>query len=203
MGHPDWALGYVDEVWWSRFAQPPAVRMWAQPTQALHLVEQTPVKGDPDPKALACYGMLWRQWAQPDARQEKMLLRFVTGRPVSALTIQYLQWLCQHQTAAGTQVLVLFWDNASWHVSHAVRTWIHTYNQQVKRAGHGVRLLVCPLPVKSPWLNPIEPKWHHGKRKIVEPDRTLSAREVAERVCATFDCPYEPHLVLPESEKVA
>jgi hypothetical protein len=24
--------------------------------------------------------------------------------------------------------------------------------------------------MKSPWLNPIEPKWVHGKRKVVEPD---------------------------------
>jgi hypothetical protein len=28
---------------------------------------------------------------------------------------------------------------------------------------------VCRLPVKSPWLNPIEPRWLHGKRAIVEP----------------------------------
>jgi hypothetical protein len=52
----------------------------------------------------------------------------------------------------------------------------------------------CPLPIKSPWLNPIEPKWVHGKRKVVEPDRVLTARELAERVCAAFACPYEPHL---------
>ncbi len=48
----------------------------------------------------------------------------------------------------------------------------------------GVRLLICRLPVKSPWLNPIEFKWVHGKRAVVEPARLLSAHEVAERVCA-------------------
>jgi hypothetical protein len=52
----------------------------------------------------------------------------------------------------------------------------------------------CPLPVKSPWLNPIEPEWVHTKRKIVEPDRLRSARELAHRVCAASDCAYEPHL---------
>ena len=40
---------------------------------------------------------------------------------------------------------------------------------QVKQQGQGVRILVCYLPVKSPWLNPIEPKWVHSKRAIVEP----------------------------------
>ncbi len=57
------------------------------------------------------------------------------------------------------------------------------------------------MPIKSPWLNPIEPKWAHGKRKVVEPARLLSARELAERVCAAFHCPYEPHLNL--SKEVA
>ena len=51
-------------------------------------------------------------------------------------------------------VWVLVWDNASWHVSRAVRAWIRTHNQTVKRDGHGVRIVVCYLPVKSPWLNP-------------------------------------------------
>jgi len=26
----------------------------------------------------------------------------------------------------------------------------------------GVRIRVCHLPVKAPWLNPIEPKWVHA-----------------------------------------
>jgi hypothetical protein len=34
------------------------------------------------------------------------------------------------------------------------------------------------LAVKSPWLNPIEPKWAPGKKAIVEPERLLAANEV-------------------------
>ena len=52
-----------------------------------------------------------------------------------------------------------------------------------------MRILACYLPVKSPWLNPIEPKWVHSKRAIVEPTRLLSAQEVADRVCAYHRCP--------------
>jgi hypothetical protein len=84
-------------------------------------------------------------------------------------------------------VWVLVWDNAAWHVSRAVQAWIGTHNRTVKRTG-GVRILVCRLPVKSPWLNPIEPRWLHGKRAIVEPDRTLTAYELMDRVHQHFRC---------------
>ncbi len=100
------------------------------------------------------------------------------------------------------------WDNAPWHISREVRTWIHEHNRRVKREGKGVRIIACPLPIKSPWLNPIEPRWVHAKRKVVEPDRLLSAQELADRVCAVFGCQHDVHLaipVVPESipEKVA
>ena len=97
------------------------------------------------------------------------------------------------------RVWLLIWDNASWHVSKRVRAWIRAHNRHGQAArGRGVRILSCYLPVKSPWLNPIEPKWVHGKRAIVEPARLLSAQEVADRVCAYFGCSHEPHLTIPD-----
>lgn len=71
--------------------------------------------------------------------------------------------------------------------SQKVLAWLKQHNQQAKRSGD-IRILVCRLPVKSPRLNPIEPKWVHGKRAIVEPDRTLSASELMTRVCDYFEC---------------
>jgi hypothetical protein len=189
--HPDWALGFADEVWWSRLAQP-HVHAWAE--QPLRLVEQTVAKDDPDPKALAWYGLLVRRAGQDEA----VWLRFVQGRPLSAITTQFLDGCCGKLQALGVPVWVLIWDNASWHVSKAVRAWIRAHNQQVKRCGHGVRIVPCYLPVKSPWLNPIEPKWVHGKRAIVEPARLLSAQEIADRVCAHFGCSHDVHLTIPD-----
>ncbi len=197
MTHPDWALGFEDEVWWSRLA-PPALHTWAEPDQPLRLVEQTVAKNDPDPKALACYGLLVR-WAQPEGGwHEQAWLRFVDGRPVSALTTQYLAWGCAKLQAAGKRALLLVWDNAPWHVSQAVRGWIRQHNRAVKRTGSGVRIVTCYLPIKSPWLNPIEPKWVHGKRKVVEPDVVPTAHELADRVCRVFGCAHEPHLSIPQ-----
>jgi transposase len=197
--HPDWVVGFADEVWWSRLAQP-HLHTWAEADHPLRLVEQTVATNDPDPKALAGYGVLLRRAGQPEqeAQDETVWLRFVAGRPVSAITTQFLHWCCPKLEALGVPVWVLIWDNASWHVSKAVRGWIRTHNRAVKRDGHGVRIIVCCLPVKSPWLNPIEPKWVHSKRAIVEPTRLLSADEVAERLCAYLGCPHEAHLTLPD-----
>jgi transposase len=193
--HPTWALGFQDEVWWSRLARP-ALSNWAEPDRPLRLVEQTVARDDPDPKAIACYGLLAR-WAEPDGGwREQAWLRFADGRPVSAITTRYLAWCCAKLEAAGKQALLLVWDNAPWHVSRAVRDWIRDHNRQVKQDSRGVRIVPCYLPVKSPWLNPIEAKWAHGKRRVVEPARLLPADELIERVCAAFGCSPEPHLAI-------
>ncbi len=78
-------------------------------------------------------------------------------------------------------------DNASWHISREVRTWIKTHNRRVKCEG-GCRLVVCQLPTKSPWLNRIEPKWVHGKRAIAEPARKLTVDETQQRICDYYHC---------------
>jgi len=188
--HPDWVLGYQDETWWSRLALP-ALHAWAG-GPPLRLVQRDADKADPDPKALSCYGLL-------RADTGGMLLRFVDGRPVSQVTEDFLGWLCARLGAEGKRALLLVWDNASWHVSQRVRSCIKAHNRRAKAEG-GVRVIACPLPIKAPWLNPIEPKWVHGKRAIVQPDRLLSAHEVADRACAYFGCPHEGHLI---QEKVS
>jgi len=193
----DWVQGFSDETWWSRFAQP-RLHTWSEKDQPLRLVEQVKRTDDPEPKALACYGLMVRWQTTAVQPQEQMWLRFVDGRPVSALTIQFLEWCCRKLQELEKRVLVLIWDNASWHISRVVCGWLRDHNRQVKRSGQGVRILVCRLPVKSPWLNPIEPKWLHAKRRVVAPDQTLSAQELADRICATFDCEHEPHLSIPK-----
>ncbi len=47
----------------------------------------------------------------------------------------------------------------------------------------------------------LEPKWLHGKRAVVEPDRLLLAQEVVDRVYAYYGCAHAPHLV--QSQKAA
>ena len=100
-------------------------------------------KDDPQPQALACYGLLRTD-------QDRVLLRFVEGRPVSRITTAFLAWGAGRLAEDGKKrVWVLVWDNAAWPVSRAVQAWIGMHNRTVKRTG-GVRILVCRLPVKSP-----------------------------------------------------
>jgi DDE superfamily endonuclease len=159
----------------------------------LRLLEQSIAKDDPDPKAISCYGLyapeLQRRW-----------LRFVDGRPpVSEITTRFLEWCCQKLAAMGKKVLVLIWDNASWHISRESKRWAGEHNRQVKKSGQGVRIVTCLLPKKSPWLNAIEPKWIDGKRRVVEPDGLLGTYELAERICAAFGCPHYEHLSITEN----
>jgi transposase len=187
--HPDWVLGYLDETWWSRLKQP-ALHAWTA-DEPWRLLQQEADKTDPDPKALACYGLL-----RDDTGQ--MLLRLVQGRPVSQVTEDFLGWVCGRLQAEGKTALLLVWDNASWHVSQRVRAWLKAHNRQAKRDG-GVRIVACSLPVKSPWLNAIEPKWVHGKKAIAEPERKLTAQEIQDRACIYYGCEH----VEPLIQKVA
>ena len=77
----DWVVGFLDECWWSRAAQP-NLHSFSEEGEPLRLVEQMVEKDDPDPKAISCYGLytpeLGRTW-----------LRFVDGRPVSGITTRF------------------------------------------------------------------------------------------------------------------
>jgi len=171
---------------------------WAEEGQALRLVEQTVPKDDPDPKALACYGLLVSCPGAPNTLSEQVWLRFVEEHPISAATTQYLAWCCEKLEKIGKHALLMIWDNASWHISKFVRHWIRAHNRQVRQSGRGVRILPCYLPTKSPWLNPIEPHWIHGRRHVVELAHLLTAQELADRVCEYFGCSHESHLTVAE-----
>ena len=178
-------LGFQDEIWWTRLAQPELYAWTAgEPLRlGLHPVD----RADPEPKALACYG-LWLP------ARERMLLRFVDGRPVSPVTCAFLAWAAEQLAAEGVRVFALVWDNASWHVSREVRA----LGQGAQPRGQADRPWVPPsdLPAAepSPWLNPIEPKWVHGKRAVVEPARKLTGAELKQRLCQHYQCQLLPPL---------
>jgi len=190
--NPEWAAGSCDECWWSRLALP-TLSSWAQEGKPMRLVQQSVAKDDPDPKAISCYGLyvpeLDRTW-----------LRFVDGRPVSGITARFLSWCTEKLEAVGKKkVLLLIWDNASWHIrSREVGRWLGRHDREVKKGGTGVRIVSCLLPKRSPWLNAIEPEWVHGKRKVVEPDGLLGAYELADRACGVFGYPHYEHLSIPQ-----
>src|SRR6266566_5324295 len=101
-----WAIGFLDEVWWSRFALPPASG-WQDNEESLRFVEQCWQKADPDAKALACYGVLWQRGPADAPIRDQMSLRFVDGHPVSEITTQFLAWCCTNLQAQGKRAWLL------------------------------------------------------------------------------------------------
>jgi transposase len=170
-----------DECWFSRFAQP-RLHSWAAKGEELRLVERQPKPREPD-KALACFGAV---------RQDTggRFLFFSNGQPDTEGIILMLERLLAVARREKKRVLVIVWDRASWHKSQNLRQWLRQYNRTTKRDGD-VRLLTCLLPVKSPWLNPMEAHWLHAKRAIAEPDGELSVAELKKRLCAHFQVELE------------
>jgi transposase len=141
-------------------------------------MQREPKRNEPQ-KALACFGAV-RQDTQ------EVLLSFSDGQPKSLQTWLFVMGLLSLARQANKRVLVIIWDNASWHKSKDIRQWIRMYNHAAK-ASDDPRLIVHRLPTKSPWLNPIEPRWVHAKRAVCEPDGELTPAELRRRLCEHFD----------------
>ncbi|MDP9439645.1 MAG: hypothetical protein M3P49_13050 [Actinomycetota bacterium] len=61
---------------------------------------------------------------------------FVDGRPVSGVTTRFLSWCTEKKLEAvgKKEVLLLIWDNASWHISkEEVRRWLGKHNRARSR----------------------------------------------------------------------
>ena len=95
-------------------------------------------ENDPDPDAIACYGFY-----RYDTR--KITVRFVEGRPVADITIQFLEWLCGAVAKEGKKVLVVLVDNAGGHIAKDLKV------------PDNVRLY--RLPPCTPELQPAEHLW--------------------------------------------
>jgi len=92
---PDWVLGFEDETWWTRLAQPDLFAWAAGDPLRLGANAKDPKGGGPE--AVACYGVLRLD-------NGGMMLRFAEGRPVSATTEDFLGWVCRDGI-----VTALFW----------------------------------------------------------------------------------------------
>jgi hypothetical protein len=79
-----WAVGFLDECWWSRLALP-TLSSFSEEGKPLRLIQQSLAKDDPEPKAVCCYGLYLPQIGDT-------WLRFVDGRPISSITTRFLEW---------------------------------------------------------------------------------------------------------------
>lgn len=141
-------------------------------------MQRDPKRGEID-QALACFGAVRHD-------TDEVLLYFSAGQPNSLQMWLFIIGLLALARAEGKRVVVIIWDNASWPKSADLRGWIQAYNWAAKGADEP-RLLTHLLPVKSPWLNPIEPRWVHAKRGVCQPEGDLTPSELRRRLCTHFE----------------
>lgn len=78
------------------------------------MVQREADKADQEPKAIACYGLLRKD-------TEHVRDRLLEARPISEITILFLEWIIEQLAREEKKALFLIWDNASWHKSETVR----------------------------------------------------------------------------------
>jgi transposase len=147
------AAVWLDQSWFVRW--PYRFRAWAAKTAPLRVAQRWSEEVD----TTALYAAL-------DDETQEPFLRWAEGQPNSEETVQFLEALMAHYTSRGFRFVVLFWDKAPWHTSERTRAWIRSYNQQAKRE-KSTRLIVCPLPTRSPWLMPLEPIFGWLKHQVL------------------------------------
>ncbi len=101
----DGKLARLHEAWWSRVSQL-NLHSWSEQGEPLRLQELAVDKNDPDRHPR------WHVTECSLRRRDRLHLRFVSGRPVSQVTTDFLEWLCEQVHAQGKRVLLLIWDNA-------------------------------------------------------------------------------------------
>ena len=183
---------YLSAKWWitsddphyaHKKARRDAILAWAKRDPSIRVVFQDESWFSGTPKAVGQYGQrgqprtaavekpahkckgAWVLYAALDVLTGQVQ-RFYAPRCNQTYVRQHLEALLTQAQAAGKRVLVVIWDNDSWHTAKALRRWYYRYNQTAKRTGQ-VRLLLVALPSRSPWLNPLEPVFGQAKRHIV------------------------------------
>ena len=93
-------------------------------------------------------GTKWSRLSNGPLQKAQCQLETIPERGLTAELI-VLEFISTGMVSAkkGKAALVLIWDNASWHKSQAVRSWLREHNQTVKQSGACVRILPCLLPV--------------------------------------------------------
>jgi hypothetical protein len=155
-----WALEYVDETWFvwvppEGIMNPPVGYGWAPRGAPLRNLTSRK-KGQ----------VTWSTYLSLDAKEQRLSWRITqhTNRFETALFIN--ERLRAHERR-GHRVLVLVWDQASWHVAKDLWRWFRNHNRRVDRQGHGTKIVPMCTPVHAFWLNPVEPLIGDAKRRVL------------------------------------
>jgi hypothetical protein len=80
-------------------------------------------------------------------------------------TWEHLKGVIKRYQERGIRYLVVFWDHAPWHIAQSVKQKVAEHNREARQKG-GIRVLLFYLPIRSPWLMPLEPVFGQTKRAV-------------------------------------
>lgn len=152
---------FIDESWFVLW--PHQAETWAEIGRPLRIPKDKSWKENDRPPSCALY-------AEMDvARREVRAEWHDTWNQEE--TWKHLQTVIKEYEQRGTRYLIVFWDHGPWHTASSVRRRVRAHNLEVKRqrrAGEdgGVRVLLFYLPIRSPWLMPLEGVFGQTKRAI-------------------------------------
>ena len=116
---------------------------------------------------------------------QEAFLGWAEGQPNTGNTIAFLEALLAHYQALGKRFIVLLWDRAPWHTSQGTRRWVREYNLRAKQEGL-TRMVLCYLPVRSPWLMPLEAIFGWIKHQVLGPRLFGTLKGLQEAVETAF-----------------
>jgi len=80
-------------------------------------------------------------------------------------TWTFVQQVIADYQARGSCYLVVFWDHGPWHVAASIAEHIVAHNRTAQRTG-GIHVRLFFLPIRSPWLMPLEGVFGQTKRAV-------------------------------------
>jgi transposase len=159
LNDPESDLEYTDESWF--VAQEPSGVKNHQTGSSWSDVgkpETVPTSSSKGKKTLPIYAGL--------SVKDKQVRYMFTEKTDTNASIAYLSWRAKECRERGIRRLYIVWDNASFHLSKALREWLGEHNEKAGREDSAIIELV-PMPNKSPWLNLIEVVFRWLKRRAL------------------------------------
>ena len=158
------AAVFIDESWFVLWPYPASA--WARVGRPVRVAKTKSWRDQDRPPSCALYG-------QMDARTRQVTDEWHRTWNQEE-TWAHLEGVIAAYAKAGTRYLVVFWDHAPWHLAGSVRMRVAEHNREARQNG-GVHVLLFPLPIRSPWLMPLEPVFGQTKRAVGARERASMA----------------------------
>ena len=149
------AGAFIDESWFVLWPYPAAA--WARRKRPERIAKAKSWQRKERPPSCALYASMDVERRKVSGEWHETWNQEETWHFLEGLIVSYQQ--------RGIRYLVVFWDHAPWHVAKSVRRRIAEHTRQAKREG-GTRVLLVYLPIKAPWLMPLEAVFGQTKRAV-------------------------------------